>query len=209
MLTPPACCCRPPCLQVLALELLKILLENSGPQFQTTERFVSAIKQYLCLSLLKNCQGAVPAALRLCCSIFLTLMAKFRKNLKAEIGVFFPMILLRPIEPAVSGATPNAAGGQAEVAQERGRVSLFCFANFPLQVAHPPLPQFGLPCAPQCLPATTSCQAHTASQLPPSYYCRCTRRGSCRTCGHCAQGCCAALHPGHVRGWSAAGGCVC
>lgn len=96
--------------KVLALELLKILLENSGPLFQTTERSVSAIKQYLCLSLLKNCQGAVPAALRLCCSIFLTLMAKFRKNLKAEIGVFFPMILLRPIEPPVSGATPNAAG---------------------------------------------------------------------------------------------------
>ena len=75
-----------PCHQVLALELLKILLENSGVQFRTAERFVSAIKQYLCLSLLKNCQSAVPAALRLCCSIFLTLMSKFRKNLKAEIG---------------------------------------------------------------------------------------------------------------------------
>jgi brefeldin A-inhibited guanine nucleotide-exchange protein len=96
--------------KVLALELLKILLENSGPLFLSTERFVSAIKQYLCLSLLKNCQSAVPASLRLCCSIFLTLMTKFRHNLKAEIGVFFPMILLRPIEPPVSGATPNAAG---------------------------------------------------------------------------------------------------
>lgn len=61
---------------MLALELLKILLENSGPLFQTGERFVSAIKQYLCLSLLKNCQSAVPAGLRLCCSIFLTLMTK-------------------------------------------------------------------------------------------------------------------------------------
>ena len=80
---PSPCPCSP---QVLALELLKILLENSGPQFRTAERFVSAIKQYLCLSLLKNCQSAVPAALRLCCSIFLTLMTKFRKNLKAEIG---------------------------------------------------------------------------------------------------------------------------
>lgn len=27
-------------------------------------------------------------------------------------GVFFPMILLRPIEPPVTGATPNAAGAQ-------------------------------------------------------------------------------------------------
>ncbi|PSC72251.1 brefeldin A-inhibited guanine nucleotide-exchange 2-like [Micractinium conductrix] len=97
--------------KVLALELLKILLENSGPLFQTGERFVSAIKQYLCLSLLKNCQSAVPAGLRLCCSIFLTLMTKFRQNLKAEIGVFFPMILLRPIEPPVGGSAANAQGG--------------------------------------------------------------------------------------------------
>jgi len=111
-----------PAEQVLALELLKILLENSGPQFHSSERFVSAIKQYLCLSLLKNCQSAVPAALRLCCSIFLTLMTKFRKNLKAEIGVFFPMILLRPIEPPVSGATPNAAGaGQGGRGRQQGR----------------------------------------------------------------------------------------
>lgn len=86
--------------KVLALELLKILLENSGPRFASGERFVAAIRQYLCLSLLKNCASPVPALARLCCSIFLTLMAKFRRHLKAEVGVFFPMILLRPIEPA-------------------------------------------------------------------------------------------------------------
>ena len=40
--------------QVLALELVKILLENSGPVFRYSERFIAAIKQYLCLSLLKN-----------------------------------------------------------------------------------------------------------------------------------------------------------
>ena len=105
---------------MLALELLKILLENSGPLFRSSERFVSAIKQYLCLSLLKNCQSAVPASLRLCCSIFLTLMTKFRKNLKAEIGVFFPMILLRPIKPAVMGATPNAAGAPPRLSSRGG-----------------------------------------------------------------------------------------
>ena len=30
--------------------------------------------------------------------------------LKAEIGVFFPMILLRAVEPVVQGATPNTSG---------------------------------------------------------------------------------------------------
>lgn len=51
-------------------------------------------------------------AQRLCCSIFLTLMGTFRKSLKAEIGVFFPMIMLRPIEPAAGGSMPNAPGGR-------------------------------------------------------------------------------------------------
>ena len=76
-----------------------ILLENSGEVFRTNEKFSSAIKQYLCLSLLKNCTSSIPQAFALSCSIFLTLMAKFRHSLKAEIGVFFPMIMLKAIEP--------------------------------------------------------------------------------------------------------------
>jgi hypothetical protein len=52
-------CCRA---QVLALELLKVLLENAGPVFCGSERFAGAIKQYLCLSLLKNAASPVPAA---------------------------------------------------------------------------------------------------------------------------------------------------
>lgn len=87
------------------------MLENSGRVFRTSEKFVSAIKQYLCLSLLKNCSSNINQAVSLSCSIFLTLMFKFRSSLKAEIGVFFPMILLRVIEPATPGTTPNAAGG--------------------------------------------------------------------------------------------------
>lgn len=94
-------------MQVLALELLMILLENSGEVFRTSEKFSSAIKQYLCLSLLKNCSSSIPQAFALSCSIFLTLMAKFRHSLKAEIGVFFPMIMLKAIEaPQAPQGTP-------------------------------------------------------------------------------------------------------
>ena len=46
----------------------------------------------------------------LTCSIFYTLMAKFRYTLKAEVGLFFPMMLLRAIEPAAVGTKPNMAG---------------------------------------------------------------------------------------------------
>jgi brefeldin A-inhibited guanine nucleotide-exchange protein len=96
--------------QVLALELLKILLENSGEVFRTSQKFTSAIVQYLTLSLLKNCNSTIPQAFALSCSIFMTLMAKFRHSLKADIGEFFPMIMLKAIEPPAP--TPGAPPGE-------------------------------------------------------------------------------------------------
>lgn len=102
--------------KVLALELIKILLENSGPVFRSSEKFISALKDNLCLSMLKNCASSIQEALSLTCSIFLTLLSKFRQSLKAEIAVFFPMVVLKPIEPQLGGpssvsstATPAAA----------------------------------------------------------------------------------------------------
>lgn len=99
-------------LQLLALELLKVLLENSGPTFRSNERFTAAIRQYLCLSLLKNSASSIPAALQLSASIFLSLLQKFRAALKAEVGVFFPMVMLKVLEPPAPGA--NAAGGASQ-----------------------------------------------------------------------------------------------
>ncbi|KAL6867503.1 hypothetical protein ACP4OV_015527 [Aristida adscensionis] len=84
--------------KILALELLKILLENAGAVFRTSERFLGAIKQYLCLSLLKNCASSHMIVFQLSCSIFISLVSRFRPGLKAEIGVFFPMIILRVLE---------------------------------------------------------------------------------------------------------------
>eukprot|EP00210_Caulerpa_lentillifera_P001785 g1715.t1 len=94
--------------KVLALELIKILLENSGPVFRNSEKFIAALKDYLCLSLLKNCSSSIQEALSLTCSIFLTLLAKFRQVLKAEIAVFFPMVILKPIEPSLGNNSVNS-----------------------------------------------------------------------------------------------------
>ncbi|XP_064977071.1 brefeldin A-inhibited guanine nucleotide-exchange protein 2-like [Musa acuminata AAA Group] len=90
--------------KIVALELLKILLENAGAVFRTSERFLGAIKQYLCLSLLKNSASAHLIVFQLSCSIFMSLVSRFRPGLKAEIGVFFPMIVLRVLENV---AQPN------------------------------------------------------------------------------------------------------
>ncbi|KAK8635509.1 hypothetical protein V6N13_004243 [Hibiscus sabdariffa] len=90
--------------KILALELLKIFLENAGAAFRTSERFLGAIKQYLCLSLLKNSASTLMIVFQLSCSIFISLVSRFRAGLKAEIGVFFPMIVLRVLENV---AQPN------------------------------------------------------------------------------------------------------
>lgn len=117
--------------KVLALELLKIVLENSGPVFASSERFLTAIRQYLCLSLLKNCASSVPGALPPCASIFLTLVRRFRWALKGEIGVFYPLILLRPIEPVGAGVLAHTTGsgtGAAPVDFAYRQVALRCLA---------------------------------------------------------------------------------
>ncbi|KAL1567357.1 brefeldin A-inhibited guanine nucleotide-exchange protein 2-like [Salvia divinorum] len=87
--------------KIVALELLKILLENAGEIFRNNERFLDAIKQYLCLSLLKNSASTHMIVFQLSCSIFMSLVSRFRAPLKAEIGVFFPMIILRVLENVV------------------------------------------------------------------------------------------------------------
>ncbi|KAJ6955221.1 brefeldin A-inhibited guanine nucleotide-exchange protein 2-like [Populus alba x Populus x berolinensis] len=87
--------------KIVALELLKILLENAGAVFRTSDRFLGAIKQYLCLSLLKNSSSSLMIIFQLSCSIFISLVSRFRAGLKAEIGVFFPMIVLRILENIV------------------------------------------------------------------------------------------------------------
>uniref|UniRef100_A0A1D1XSQ5 Brefeldin A-inhibited guanine nucleotide-exchange protein 2 n=1 Tax=Anthurium amnicola TaxID=1678845 RepID=A0A1D1XSQ5_9ARAE len=104
MKTPPKEAMADPTLmrgKIVALELLKILLENAGAIFRTSDRFLGAIKQYLCLSLLKNSASTLIIVFQLSCSIFMSLVSRFRPGLKAEIGVFFPMIVLRVLENVV------------------------------------------------------------------------------------------------------------
>ncbi|XP_041014398.1 brefeldin A-inhibited guanine nucleotide-exchange protein 1-like isoform X1 [Juglans microcarpa x Juglans regia] len=84
--------------KILSLELLNVVMGNGGALWRTNERFLDAIKQYLCLSLLKNSPLSVMAIFQLQCSIFMSLLSKFRSGLKAEIGIFFPMLVLRVLE---------------------------------------------------------------------------------------------------------------
>lgn len=84
--------------KMLSLELLKVIMENGGPIWRTNERFLNVIKQFLCLSLLKNSALSVMSVFQLLCSIFQSLLSKYRSVLKSEIGIFFPMLILRVLE---------------------------------------------------------------------------------------------------------------
>ncbi|KAJ6710019.1 SEC7 DOMAIN-CONTAINING PROTEIN-RELATED [Salix koriyanagi] len=86
--------------KIVALELLKILLENAGAVFRTSDsqesiattnsfrrhtdltysRFLGAIKQYLCLSLLKNSSSSLMIIFQLSCSIFISLVSRILEN---------------------------------------------------------------------------------------------------------------------------------
>ncbi|KAK7320830.1 hypothetical protein VNO77_30669 [Canavalia gladiata] len=84
--------------KILSLELLKVVMDDGGSVWRVNERFLNAIKQYLCLSLLKNSALSAMAIFQLQCSIFVNLLSKFRSGLKKEIGMFFPMLILRVLE---------------------------------------------------------------------------------------------------------------
>ena len=124
---PPSCCCPLVCRgKVLALELLRLLLEGSGPTFRLGERFLTAIRQYLCVSLLKNGGSSVPAVAHLSAAIFLALLHKFRSSLKAEVSVAGVLLFLGMVwrQQRACGGTPVSShppGAAARVqAQPQG-----------------------------------------------------------------------------------------
>ena len=63
-------------------------------------QFCDQLKQPLCLALLRNCMSPYDEAFAAATKLFtaLLLQPKLRGGLKAELGAFFPLLLLRPLE---------------------------------------------------------------------------------------------------------------
>jgi Sec7-like guanine-nucleotide exchange factor len=70
--------------------------------FKRTNRFVNAIKTFLCNSLLSNCTSSSPQVIGLALQIFVLLVQDFKEYLKAEVEVFISSIFLRIIESEYS-----------------------------------------------------------------------------------------------------------
>ncbi|OEL17658.1 Brefeldin A-inhibited guanine nucleotide-exchange protein 1 [Dichanthelium oligosanthes] len=78
--------------KVLSLELLKMVVDNAGPFWRTNEKYdlIPAVVSVLCISIIQSV--AMPSLEKL------TVAVKFRSGLKEEIGIFFPMLVLRVLE---------------------------------------------------------------------------------------------------------------
>ncbi|CAH8653390.1 unnamed protein product [Heterobilharzia americana] len=82
----------------LSLQLLLNLLQQPGPLFSTSEIFIAAIKQYLCVALFKNGTSPIVEVFELSVAIFLALLTHFKPHLKRQIEVFFKDVLLFILE---------------------------------------------------------------------------------------------------------------
>ena len=90
--------------KTLSLDLLLSILENSGPGFRRNRMFLSAIRQYLCSSLIKNCLSANTRVVGVSLQIFVALQAKLKNELKQEVEVFIAQIFLKIVQ---SPNSPN------------------------------------------------------------------------------------------------------
>jgi brefeldin A-inhibited guanine nucleotide-exchange protein len=94
--------------KLLSLDLLLGLLDNSGPAFQSQPRCIGAIKQYLCMGLLKNILSTIPAVSSLSLKVFLSLMRHFKQHIAPEIEVFISTIFLRTLSSPLSSYEQKA-----------------------------------------------------------------------------------------------------
>jgi len=100
--------------KVLSLELLHAVVSNAGPVFAGDPRLAAALRQHLCLCLLKNARSPTPGVARLAAAVFTAALLRLRARLKAETGVFYPMLLLAPLEE--TAPVPTATAGAAAAA---------------------------------------------------------------------------------------------
>ncbi|XP_078429515.1 HOPM interactor 7 isoform X2 [Wolffia australiana] len=81
--------------RLLSLELLQGLLEGVTHSFTRNFHFIDSVKAYLSYALLRASVSPSPAVFQISTGIFSVLLLRFRESLKGEIGVFYPIIILR------------------------------------------------------------------------------------------------------------------
>ncbi|XP_076892587.1 brefeldin A-inhibited guanine nucleotide-exchange protein 5-like [Bidens hawaiensis] len=84
--------------RILSLELLQGLLEGVSNSFTKNFTIIDSVKAYLSYVLLRASVSQSPAIFQYATGIFAVLLLRFRESLKVEIGIFFPLIVLRSLD---------------------------------------------------------------------------------------------------------------
>lgn len=86
--------------RILSLELLQGLLEGVSHSFTKNFHFIDSVKAYLSYALLRASVSQSSIIFQYATGIFFVLLLRFRESLKGEVGVFFPLIVLRSLDGA-------------------------------------------------------------------------------------------------------------
>lgn len=88
--------------RLMSLELLQGLLEGVSHSFTKNFHFIDSVKAYLSYALLRSSVSQSPVIFQYATGIFTVLLIRFRESLKGEIGIFFPLIVLRSLDSSDS-----------------------------------------------------------------------------------------------------------
>uniref|UniRef100_M8AWF1 Brefeldin A-inhibited guanine nucleotide-exchange protein 2 n=1 Tax=Aegilops tauschii TaxID=37682 RepID=M8AWF1_AEGTA len=95
--------------RLLSLELLQGLLEGVSDLFAKNFHFIDSVKAYLSYALLRASVSSSPVVFQYATRIFSVLLLRFRESLKGEIGVFFPLIVLRSLDSSDSSLSQKSS----------------------------------------------------------------------------------------------------
>jgi brefeldin A-inhibited guanine nucleotide-exchange protein len=107
--------------KLLALEMLGRVLGNPQHSWaHVSELFCRHLRQPVCMALLRNCASNDPAAYVLAVRLLAAILSlpRLRLGLRAELGAFYPLLVLRPLEQEA----PEPQGLQAALGTLRALV---------------------------------------------------------------------------------------
>ncbi|KAK4380782.1 Brefeldin A-inhibited guanine nucleotide-exchange protein 5 [Sesamum angolense] len=84
--------------RILALELVQGILEDVGHLFTKNFQFIDSIRAHLSFAILRASVSQSPALCQHATGILSVLLLRYRESFKAEIGVLFPLIVLKSFD---------------------------------------------------------------------------------------------------------------
>jgi brefeldin A-inhibited guanine nucleotide-exchange protein len=101
---------------------LQVLSNSIHNWDHVPENFCRQLRQPLCMALLRNCATPDAAAYSLALKLLMAILnlPRLRTGLRAELGAFYPLLVLRYLEQQAAASAQRTAGGAAGAAASSG-----------------------------------------------------------------------------------------